>query len=143
MSEEKKMILTDEMKRALSGLTVIDPEKEREYYPIEDKCLENLGIPKEFYPVFLCKVLNKTDQIRLSTLQAKIHFLSVDEIKEMLGIISNYVVGWKNIINDPSDGFLEFTKENFEKITYLEQLKIGNYLSKISGLTKPEKLSLR
>ena len=145
MSDGKKLILTDEMRKELFGLAPFSPEQKFEWSP---KKFAVTSLPAEFVPVYIlsCFTLEEKEAVDLQLKEAT--KMSLDDIR---AIIRPKIHDMKNVIDIGSSSILPFvggpeqgiSKELLLTFSKLLVEEIFYYLIHASGIMDTEKLGLR
>ena len=145
----EKITLSDEMKKALTGLAPFSPDKTFDFTPehyitVKDgeKVIKR-NLPKSVIPVYKIRVFTKNEQDEVLSEFAK----DDKDGGRLYEITRKAVMGWENVIDIAAEEKIDFVAAEkgasdtvFSRITRNDRDAIFSRILAVTGLVRPERL---
>jgi hypothetical protein len=139
----EKIALSDDIKKALTGLAPFSPDKLFDFTP-DHYLNEKRALPKEVIPVYQIRVFTKSEQ---DTVLAEFNKDDKDGGK-LYDITRKSVMGWRNVVDIAAEEMIEYKSaidkgaddSVFSRITRNDRDAIFSRILAVSGLVRADKL---
>lgn len=142
----EKRILDEKTRAELVGYVPFSSDVKIPYTPSAFDAVKN----EELRPVFEVRSLNQSESIQLQVLSLK--YVKSDNAEEATGLLEksvnmlhSCVTGWKNLFNAATGEEIPYQQgeQAYSMLPLWVRRNISEYIKRISGVSEPERLSIK